>query len=159
MFDWIRKREKSIPIEQTEAFKLRQRVLGGIAADLDSLMRTRLDQTFKTYLELLRRSFERTSDHPEAPHITLARIEYKIFLENVDELRSKMQPEISAALSVWRDQCDEMGIREPFQRLIDRRFDSFVSNLTTAGLQMFVDIARLKETEQLAAARRSGGGQ
>jgi hypothetical protein len=155
MFDWVPKREKRIPREQTEALKLRQRVLDGIAADLDSLMRARFDPTFKAHLELLRRSFDRTFDHPEALPITLARIEYKIFLEKVDELRAKMQREISAALSVWRDQCDEMGIREPFRRLTDHRLETFTSNLTTAGLQMFVDMAdRLKEAEQLAAARR-----
>jgi hypothetical protein len=149
MFDWVPKREKSIPLEQIEALKLRQRVLDGIAADLDSLMRARFDPTFKAYLELLRRSFDRSFDHPEAHPITLARIEYKIFLENVDDLRSQMQREISAALSVWRDQCDEMGIREPFRRLTDHRLETFTSNLTTAGLQMFVDMAdRLKDAEQ-----------
>jgi hypothetical protein len=149
MFGSLQKREKSISVEHTAACKLRQRVLDGIAADLESVMRTRFDPTFKAYHELLRGCFDRTFDQLEAPPIALARIEYKIFLEKVDELRSKMQPEISAALSVWRDEwCDKMGIQKPLQHLIDHRVETFSSNLTAAGLQMFVDIAdRLKEAD------------
>ena len=119
-----------------------------MTADLDAFMRTRFDRTFDAYLGVLRDCFDRAFDGPEAPPITLARIEFKIFRENVDELRSKMVPEISATLSGWRDLSDEMGMRVHFQRLIDHRIETFTTNLTTAGLQMFLGMAdRLEEAD------------
>jgi hypothetical protein len=149
MFGWLRKRKQTPRPEDTEAYKLGQRAADSMTADLDAFMRTRFDPSFDAFLGVLRDCFERTFDRPEAPPITLASIEYKSFLENVEELRTKMPPEISAALSGWRDLSDDMGImRAGFQRLIDSRVESFMTNLTTAGLQMFTDMAdRLKEAD------------
>jgi hypothetical protein len=131
--------------QETEAYKLGQNAAQGLVTELDSFMRTRFDPVFDAYLEVLRDCFERTFDRPEAPPIVLARVEYSSFLENVDELRAKMPPDISAALGDWRDLSEEMSMQEGFQRLIDSRVENFMSNLTAAGLQMFLDMAdRLK---------------
>jgi hypothetical protein len=146
MFGWLRKREKKIPVEQTEAYKLGRRAGDSMAADLDRFMRARFEPAFNGYLGVLRDRFETTFDSPDAPPIILARIEYKIFLENVDELRDKMSPEISAAMSGWLN-IDE-GVRADFQRLIEHTIETYRSDLKMAGLNLFLEtVDRLKEAD------------
>jgi hypothetical protein len=138
MFNWLRKREANL-------FRLGQDAANGSAADLDSLMHARFDPVFNSYLEMLRDSFERTFNQSEAPPIVLAGIEYNSFLENVEELCAKMPPDIAAALAGWRDVYERLGGVEDLRRLINNRVENFMTDLTAAGHQMFIDMAvRLK---------------
>jgi hypothetical protein len=136
MFGWFRKQKK-----QTEAYKLGKSAAESMVADLDRFMRLRFDPVYHEYLKVLRGRFEGAFNPPEAPPIIVARIEYKIFLENVDELRQKMPPDINMAMRKWRDLSDETGIRAEFNQLVDNRVETFMSNLTADGLKMFLDLA------------------
>jgi hypothetical protein len=141
MFAWFRKREKKAPVEQTEAYKLGRGAAETMIADLDRFMCLRFGPVRDEYLKVLRNCFERSFNRPEAPPIIIARIEFKIFSENVDELRQKLPVDINAAMRDWRDWSDEMGIRTVFDKLVNNRVEMFMSNLTTDGLQMFLDLA------------------
>jgi hypothetical protein len=157
MFGWLRRRKGDIPVEQTDAFQVRaQRAVEGMTADLEAFMDARFDPSFNRYLGVLRDRFEAAFDCPDAPPIIIARIEYKIFLENIDDLRSKMLSEISA-MSEWRDILDEVGMGVHFKKLVDHRVHNFMMNLKTAGLQIFLDSAdRLREADDRWRAANPG---
>ena len=140
MFGWLRNREKKVPAEQTEAFKLGRKAAASAAADLDRFMRRRFEPVHSGYLKVLRDRIERSFNPPEAPPIIMARIEYKCFLESVDELRQKMPPEILAALREWANVADQIGNREQFNELINNRVENYMSKLKTDGVQMLLDL-------------------
>ena len=132
-------RKKQAP----EAYKLGQRAADGMVADLDRFMRLRFDPVRANYLKVLRDGFDRSFDPPEAPPMIMARIEYNSFLENVDVLLQKMPPEITTAMREWRDLSDKMGLgaRAQFNQIVNHRVETFMSNLRSSGLQMFLDLA------------------
>jgi hypothetical protein len=117
MFDWLWKRGTKVPAQETKTYKLGQNAAQGLVADLDSFMRTRFDSVFDGYLGVLRDCFERPSTVPRH------RPSYSLESNTTASWRTltsfaKMPPDITAALSGWRDLSDELGKREDFQRLI-----------------------------------------
>ena len=77
----------------------------------------------------------------DAVAIIVARIEYKVFLENIDELRGKMMGEITATLSGWLDLADQMQMRDKFTELTQANVDKFCRKLSETGLQRLLDMA------------------
>jgi hypothetical protein len=141
MFGWFRKRDKKAPVEQTEAYRLGRRAAETMIADLDRFMGRHFDPVRDECLKVLRNCFERSFNPPQAPPIIIARIEFKIFSENIDELRQKVPVHINEAMHDWRDWSDEMGLRAEFNQLVNDRVETFISNLTSDSLQMFLDLA------------------
>jgi hypothetical protein len=88
------------------------------------------------YLNVLRDRFRLALNQADAPPITLARIEYNVFIENVGELKTKMPPEFQATLAEWVKVVDELGIRAEFDRILGDRIDEFTANLLMLGLNV-----------------------
>jgi hypothetical protein len=153
MFNWFR-REKPVPIEQTDAYRFGQRTGDSMAADLDAFVTRRFDPVSKNYLDVLRGCLETVFDDDKAPPLVLARIEYKIFLENVEEMRPKMLAEINSAMSEWIDVAEQTGIRPVLQQLIDHRIGNFTEQLTVEGLDLLLAyVERLKLADEQWRAR------
>jgi len=93
------------------------------------------------YLGVIQGQFNKCMTPTDAPPIIAARIEYKIFVENVKELRGKMMGEIPAMLSGWLDVADQIQLRDTFMQLIQAKVDAFCRELTEIGLQRFLDMA------------------
>ena len=147
MFKWL-KRKKAIPPEQTEAYQLGRRAAESMAGDLDAYMRRRFDPVFEDYLNVLRGTVQRCFRSDEAPPLTLAGIEYQIFLENVEEMKPKMKVEISDALAEWSRTFDEIGMQSEVEVLIESRIDQFCTDLSLAGLKLLTDYAEgLKDAD------------
>ena len=117
MFGWFRKRDKKGPVDQSEAYRLGRRAAETMIADLDRFMGRHFDPVRDEGLKVLRNCFERSFNPQQAPPIIIARIEFKIFSENMEELRQKVPVHINEAMHDWRDWSDEMGLRAEFNQL------------------------------------------
>jgi hypothetical protein len=78
---------------------------------------------------------------PTTPPIVLAKVEYKLFLDNVKEKRLDIEHEINTAMSEWLSVASEMGVREDFDRLATARLNSFYERITMNAFQALIDKA------------------
>jgi hypothetical protein len=76
MFGWFKSKPKP---EETEAYKLGQRFVQAVNTDLERFMTTRFDSAFTGYLKILSDGFDAVYERADAPPITLARIDFKVF--------------------------------------------------------------------------------
>ena len=127
MFGW-RKRTKEIPVEETDAYKFGQRAANSMTSDLDAFMDRRFAGVFENYLA-----------GGDAPPLTLARIEFNVFRENVSEMKSKMTDESLVASLEWVKAFDQVDGGEGAKLLVTSRGDRFCTDLTLAGLKLLTD--------------------
>jgi hypothetical protein len=110
-------------------------------ADLEKLMAVRFKPVSDGYLRVIQGQYNKCLTPTDAPPVIAARIEYKVFLENVDELRGKMMDEIAVTLSDWLDIADQMQSRDTFTKLIQFKIEKFCRDLSDTGLQRLIDMA------------------
>jgi hypothetical protein len=80
----------------------------------------------------------------------MARIEFDIFLKQVDELEINLRSYVNEAMTEWIKAMKEMGLSEPTNQLIDARVSNVTSNLTVDGLGLLTDYARpLKDADDV----------
>jgi hypothetical protein len=112
------------------------------AADLQSMMDVRFKPVMEACLGVIQGQLNKCLTPTDGPPLVVARIEYKIFLDHVEEMRGKMLNEIPATLSQWLDVADQMQLRDTFMQLIHFNVDKFCRELTETGLQRFLDMAQ-----------------
>jgi hypothetical protein len=138
MFGWFKKQPRP---EDTEAFKIGQRSVDSMNADLQRFMSARFNPAFDGYIGVLNDQFDTVHGDDDAPPITLARIHFQIFNDNVQKLRGQMNDEVNAAMSEWLEYAEQLGVKDDFQQLINASIGSFQERLTLTGLQAFLDRA------------------
>jgi hypothetical protein len=146
MFGWFKK--KPLPPDPQTAYELGEQAAQKFEVDLEAYLETRFRRTFTDYLDVLRQQLTAALDSLDAPPLVLAKIELKIFNDNVDKLRDSMTSDISSALHKWMELADQTGSLQEFQRLIDHRVTHFMANLTHQGLQLLLELMNpLKEED------------
>jgi hypothetical protein len=135
MFGLFQRKKKAKWIEKG------RRAAQGAADALENFMDIRFKPVSQAFLDHLQKEYNKCLNSTEAPPLIAARIEYKVFLENVEALPDKMVPEITAALSDWMDIIDKIQSRHLFLELVRRRVQKFCDELTGAGLQRLIDMA------------------
>jgi hypothetical protein len=138
MFGWFQPKQDP---KLTRAYEMGRKSAESFAADLEKLIEIRFKPVSEGYLGVVQGQYNRCLSPTDAPPIIAARIEYKVFLENVDELRGKMMDEIAATLSDWLDVADQIQLRDTFAELIQVTIDKFCRELSETGLQRLLDMA------------------
>src|SRR5260370_37941324 len=113
----------------------------GGSGDLEDFRAWRFKPVFDGYLKILNDRFDSVYDSPEAPPITLARIDFNSFRENVQKMRPKMTVEVESGISQWLEAASKMGLRDDIQKLIDGTVGNFQERLTLTGMKAFIDTA------------------
>jgi hypothetical protein len=140
MFGWFQRR-KHDQAELSRAYDAGQRAAQQFAGDLENLIEVRFRPACDHYLGVLQKQLNNCLNPTDGPPIVVARIEYAVFLENVDKLREKMKDEITVTLSSWLDMADQMQSRDKFSELIHFKVQEFCRQLTETGLQRLLDMA------------------
>lgn len=139
MFGWFRPKQDP---KLTRAYEMGRKSAEAFAADLEKLMEIRFKPVSEGYLAVVQGQYNKCLSPADAPPIIAARIEYKVFLENVGELRGKMMHEIAATLSNWLDVADQIQLRDTFMELIRVTVERFCRELSQTGLQRLLDMAQ-----------------
>jgi hypothetical protein len=138
MFGWFRPKQDP---KLTRAYEMGRQSGESFAADLEKLLEVRFKPVSEGYLGVVQGQYNKCLTPTDAPPIIVARIEYKVFLENVEQLRGKMMGEITATLCGWLDLADQMQMRDKFTELIQANVDKFCRELSETGLQRLLDMA------------------
>jgi hypothetical protein len=160
MFDWLAKKaarsfltaQKELQKEERfkEAYKGREtgeaccvRIDAYVAARTAE-MKPKFIEVLKGRVELAKHEFER-----EAPPLRVARIEYKLFADNVDRAGQKLTDEVSEALKDWRDLFVQMHAPEIFDDALKAKIDDFACELKVLGMdEMLAHADELKEADR-----------
>jgi hypothetical protein len=140
MFGWFQ-RKKEEQAKLAHAYERGRQAAQQFIDDLDKLIAVRFEPVFDGYLSVLQKQFNQCLTPKDAPPIIAARIEYKIFLENVEELHVKMTEEIKETLSSWLDFAQELQCRDDYDKLIGMQVQAFCRRLTETALQRMLDMA------------------
>jgi hypothetical protein len=139
MLGWFKPKQQDPKL--TRAYQLGRETAGNFADDLERLVQIRFGPVADNYLGVLQDLLNKCLNPTEAPPIIMARIQYKDFLENLDELRDKMTAEIQATLSEHLAIADQIDSRDKFVELIRVNVSNYCSKLTEDGLQRVIDMA------------------
>ena len=132
MFGWLRAKQ--------DPKQMGQKAAQSFAADLERLMEGRFKPVSVAFLDQVQGQYNKCMAPTTAPPIVMARVEYNVFVENVDGIRAKMMDEITARLSGWMDLADQMQSRDKLTEHIQGTVDRFCRDLSDAGLQRFLDM-------------------
>lgn len=140
MFGWFQRPKPQDP-KLARAYQLGREISENFANDLEKLMEVRFSPVAERYLGVVQKQFNMCLNSTDAPPIIVARIEYKVFLENVNELRDKMTGEIQSTLSEYLEIADQLDSRDKFIELIQVKIQNYCRKLSEDGLQRFLDMA------------------
>lgn len=139
MFGWFQK--SKIDPALALAYEKGQQASHQFASDLKKFMEVRFKPTFDSFLGVLQQQLNACLTPTNSPPIITARIQYQVFIENVDELPAKMRADIVDALSGWMQVADQIQLREMFLELIDVTIKDYCDDLRQTGLQRLLDMA------------------
>jgi hypothetical protein len=160
MFDWLTKKaarpsltaQKELQKEERlkEAYKGQDtgnacfvRIDACVAARTAEL-KPKFIEVLKGRVELAKHEFERA-----VPPLRVARIEYKLFADNVDKAGQELANEVSEALKDWRNLFVQMHVPEIFDDALKAKIDDFVCELKVLGMEeMLTHAEALKEGDQ-----------
>ncbi len=139
MFGWRRTRQQAA--EETDAFKMGQKAADSMIDDVDRLMKPRLDVLFDGYVGVLRERILNSFSQSKAPPLVIARIELKIFIENIDKLKSSIWNEFQPKLAEWREFSKVTQTEDLFEQLVNSRIQDLQTKLLDAGIKLLGDYA------------------
>jgi hypothetical protein len=139
MFKWFQRSKQNQKLK--DAFDKGRQTAQAFTEDLGSLMTIRFEPVFNGYLQVIQKQLNQCMTPTDVPPIIAARVEYNVFLENVDELRDQMTNEIVTKFSDWLDLSDQLQSRDLFMQLINVKVQDFCARLTDVGLERFVNMA------------------
>lgn len=107
----------------------------------DDYMQQRFEPVKGRYLDILRGNVRDALQATDSPPLTVARVEYRVFLNNVKELEEKMLEELKQYMHKWLDVAHQIGVGEDTERAFGIRVSNYISDLSMAGLKLLTDYA------------------
>ena len=131
-----RKKKKKLTEGEQKALDMGRQFFDDIDRAFEEFLEYRFTPVQKNYLDILRGRFQEALHGENAPPLTLARIEYKIFLEQLDDMRPKMAEEIYTHMENCVKVADEVGVRSEVDYYFEQRIEQFATDLSMEGLNL-----------------------
>lgn len=133
-------RKEMTPKEQ-DAYKKGQEFSNSLFEVFDNYMRERFEPVKGRYLDILKDQVREALHATNAPPLTVARVEYRVFLKNVKDMEGDMLAEIKQYMHEWVDVAHQVGVGEDTERGFGVRVSNFTTDLSMAGLKVVTDYA------------------
>jgi hypothetical protein len=160
MFNWLAKKtakaaqEAQQKIEQEKKLKqareLGRKAAQSFDADVDAYAGRRFEEIQTNYMKVFRDRLDLAAVDNEAPPLISARIEHKIFLENVQKLKPQLIEEILTACADWMKVWAQMGNEGEMKQVIEKKVDDFaVTMMIGVSLtELFSRLDHLKPVDE-----------
>lgn len=125
--------------EDTDAYQIGTHAGEDMSAAVDRLIALRFKPGSEDYIKLLRERLQGAFAQSDAPPLIEARGELRLFLKDVDKLKSEMEKIIPNELSQWIEVADHIGTRDVFDQFVDHRISQFSVNLKERGIMVLGD--------------------
>jgi len=129
-----------IPSEQS-AYQKGQEFSNSLFEVFHNFMRERFEPVKGSYLDILKSNVRKALHANKVPPLTVARAEYRDFLDNVKEMEGSMLAEIKQYMHEWLAVAHQAGVREETERAFGVYVSNFTADLSMAGLKVLTDYA------------------
>jgi hypothetical protein len=132
---------KGVDPKQTDAYQMGQKFSGEMWSAFTTYFAGRFNPVRENYLNVLRQMVRQSFNSPDGPPLTIARVEYRVFLNQVKELEGQVFGESCDAMHEWLDVADSMGVRAATENGLRTHIKAFCNDLTIAGMSVLTDYA------------------
>lgn len=108
MFGWFKKKPDQKPAAREPAYEMGREAAQAMIDDFERFMAARFGNIHENCQHVFRSCLQKSLSRQDAPPMLVARIEFKFFLEEVDELKPKMLAEIDVAMAKWLDVMNDI---------------------------------------------------
>jgi hypothetical protein len=149
MFNWLVKKatkavhEAQEDIEQEkklkDAVEWGRKTAQSFGADVDAYTGRRFEEIQTNYMKVFKDRLDLAEVDDVAPPLILARIEHKIFLDNVQKLKPQLIEEILTACADWMKVWAQMGNEGEMKQVIEKKVDDFAATMLDVSLRELLD--------------------
>lgn len=143
--DWLArlmgKPTKAEQVKLDDAEQVGRNAAVSMVRDLDSFIVVRFGHVKEAYLNILRQNVTDALQREDHSPILIARADYSVFLENVENTVARMKEEILANMAEWSATFAKMGLEGDVERVADARLEDFSLTMTMSGLSVLTDRA------------------
>lgn len=132
---------KGTTASERSAYQKGQEFSNSLFEVFDTFMRERYEPVKARYLNILRGCVREALHATDAPPLTVARVEYRVFLNRVKEMEGDMLAEIKQYMHEWLDVAHQVGVGEDTERAFGVSVSNFTVDLSMAGLKVLTDYA------------------
>jgi uncharacterized membrane protein YhaH (DUF805 family) len=136
-----KRKKKGMTASEQSAYEKGQEFSNSTFEGFDTFMRERFEPVRARYLEIFKGNVREALHATDAPPLTVARVEYRVFLNNVKELEEKMLTEIKQYMHEWLDVAHQIGVGEDTERAFGVRVNDFTAGLSMDALKALTDYA------------------
>jgi uncharacterized membrane protein YhaH (DUF805 family) len=132
---------KGVDPKQTDAYQMGQKFSGEMWSAYTGYFESRFPAVGENYLNVLRQLVRQSFNSADGPPLTIARVEYRVFLNQVKELEDQIFQETCGAMHEWLDVAERMGVRGDTENGFRTHIKAFCDDLTIAGMTVLTDYA------------------
>lgn len=139
--DGSRKAKKEEPEDLETAYRFGAETGKYMAQEIDEFIETRGVIVGMNFLNVLRERLQLALKSTEAPALFCARIEYRTFVEQVDDMPDRLANEAREKLCGWLKVARTMEVLPTFHQLIEKKVGDFCESLKAEGLKVVGEYA------------------
>jgi uncharacterized membrane protein YhaH (DUF805 family) len=132
---------RGVDPKQTDAYQMGQKFSGEMWSAFTGYFDSRFLPVRENYLNVLRQLVRQSFNSQDGPPLTIARVEYRVFLNRIKELEDQIFGESCDAMHEWLDVADGMGVRAETESGFRTHIKEFCNDLTIAGMSVLTDYA------------------
>lgn len=145
MFKWfVRKATRAVhearqeidsEIKNKEAYEKGQQAARAFNTAVDAHTGPRFEQLQTNFMKVLNDRLDLAAVDQEVPPLVSARVEHRVFLDNVNKLKPQLMEETLSACKDWMDVWAQLGNESEMKQLIERKIDDFTAQMLDVSLR------------------------
>jgi hypothetical protein len=118
-----------------EAYEKGQQAARAFNAAVDAYTGPRFEQLQTNFMKVLNDRLDLAAADQEVPPLVSARVEHRVFLDNVNKLKPHLTEETLSACKEWMDVWVQLGNESEMKQLIERKIDDFTVQMLDVSLK------------------------
>jgi hypothetical protein len=113
----------------------------------------RLAEVRQKLLDVFAQRLLTIEEHKEFSPKTVAQVELKIFLENVENFTTRMQGDVTEQVRGWSDIAKQLDLQDLFQSYVASKADNAKLEMIVSAMEMAADaVSAIPGAEQFSAS-------
>jgi hypothetical protein len=138
--------EKPLSEKEQRAYELGRDTGARISEDYERYISWRYEQIRQGYLDVLQKQIDSGRQQDEYPPMTVARVEYSLFLDHVKEAQEQLKAETKAHFEEWENLNKELEVEDLTDKLVESLLSDRFTALRLEGLKVLTDNVDILKT-------------
>ncbi|PDS33726.1 hypothetical protein CO665_34655 [Rhizobium anhuiense] len=115
-------------------------------AEIEHFIGWRFEQIRSGYLDVVQKQFDSGRQQEEYSPLLVARVEYSLYLNHVQEAQDALKAEVYQTFQGWADLNRELAVEDIIEKWLDTILSDRFLDLRIAGLKVMTDNADILKT-------------